>query len=99
VRVLVVVLGSIGRRHLANVRRVLPDANVTVWRHARSQAADEVPTGADRVVHTLEEALSSRPNLAISRHPPRFMSQAMLAAAGSICSGEALSDTLMEPTI
>ena len=96
-RVLVVGLGSIGRRHLANVRRVLPDANVTVWRHARSPGADEVPTGADHVVHTLEEALSPRPNLAILASPAssHVSTATALAAAGiHMLVEKPLSDTL-----
>ncbi len=96
-RVLVVGLGSIGRRHLANVGRVLPDANVTVWRHARSPGADEVPTGADRMVHTLEEALSPRPDLAILASPAPFhvSTATALAAAGiHMLVEKPLSDTM-----
>jgi predicted dehydrogenase len=97
VRVLVVGLGSIGRRHLSNVRSLLPDAHVTVWRHARTPGADQAPTDADRIVHTLEEALSPRPDIAILASPSstHVRTATALAAAGiHMLVEKPLSDTL-----
>ncbi len=65
-RALIVGLGSIGRRHLSNLRQIEPDASITVWhQHTR---ADEVP-GADRVVYSLEAALAEQPEIALLAGP------------------------------
>ena len=57
-RVLVVGLGSIGRRHLANLRTLLPPSEIVVW-HQHSKPADHAapPPEANRVVYALEDAL------------------------------------------
>jgi predicted dehydrogenase len=97
VRVLVVGLGSIGRRHLSNARRLLPEAHITVWRHARPPAAERAPAEADRIVHSLEEALSMRPDIAILAVPAPFhiRTAAPLASAGiHLLIEKPLSDTL-----
>jgi predicted dehydrogenase len=70
VRLLIVGLGSIGRRHLANMALVDPSAALSVWR-MRADANDS-PDGC-RVVRTLADALAERPDAAIvacaaSRH-------------------------------
>ena len=65
-RALLVGLGSIGRRHLSNLRQIDPDVQITVWhQHTRS---DVVP-GAERVVYNLEEALAERPDVALITGP------------------------------
>lgn len=61
-RVLVVGLGSIGRRHLANIRALEPDAQIFVLRHSRK--GDQVPSDADRVIYSLDDALQFAPDLA-----------------------------------
>jgi predicted dehydrogenase len=76
-RVLLVGLGSIGRRHLGNLRRLLPSADVTVWRRSPPgsksggglAAREGLPEGADRLVFGLEDALATRPDLAIVAGP------------------------------
>jgi predicted dehydrogenase len=62
IRAVVAGLGSIGRRHLANLRAIEPDAQITVLRHDRAETA--VPADADRVVHTLADAVAQRPDIA-----------------------------------
>lgn len=63
---LIVGLGSIGRRHLRNLRLVMPQADVTVLRqHAKSGVAE----GADRTVYHLEDALKYKPDVAIIASP------------------------------
>lgn len=61
-RILLVGLGSIGRRHLGNIRALEPDAHIVVLRHARG--TEGTPAGADAVVYRLEDALASRPDVA-----------------------------------
>jgi predicted dehydrogenase len=97
VRVLIVGFGSIGRRHLSNVRQLLPDAHTTIWRHARAVEAEQPPTGADQLVYSLPEALSSRPDVAILASPAPFHvpAAAALAAAGvHLMIEKPLSDSL-----
>jgi predicted dehydrogenase len=80
-RALIVGLGSIGRRHLANLRRLEPEAQITVWRHAPPQPDQEVPPQANRVVHGLEAALESLPEVAIIANPAAFHIETALALA------------------
>jgi len=61
-RALVVGLGSIGRRHLGNIRSVEPDAEIAVLRHSRSDAPP--PEGADSVLYSIEDAIAFRPDVA-----------------------------------
>lgn len=69
-RVLVAGFGSIGRRHLANLRKLLPSARLTVWRqHTPVSASDSPPAGADAVVGTLGEALATEPEAVIVAGP------------------------------
>jgi predicted dehydrogenase len=84
VKALIVGLGSIGRRHLANLRRLAPAADITVLRHASASDADTIPHGADRVVHDLSDALAADPGFAIiaSAAPFHVPAAAVLAAAG-----------------
>lgn len=81
-RLLVVGLGSMGRRHLTNLRRLAPDADITVWRqHARPQDALPAPPEADRVVFRLGDALASRPEAAVVACPTSFHVQTATALA------------------
>jgi predicted dehydrogenase len=80
-RVALVGLGSIGRRHLANLRALAPQAEIVVVRHARND--EGVPEGADRVVFSLEEALASKPDLALICGPTTTHVEAGLACLRS----------------
>lgn len=60
-RALVVGLGSIGKRHLANLRALRPNAEIAVLRHADTGAG--IPPGADAVVYTIDEAIVRKPEL------------------------------------
>lgn len=61
-RVLLAGLGSIGRRHLANIRKLEPAAHITVLRHDPSQG--ELPAGADCIVHRLNSRLTDSIDIA-----------------------------------
>ncbi|MCX6930215.1 MAG: Gfo/Idh/MocA family oxidoreductase [Verrucomicrobia bacterium] len=83
-RALVVSLGSIGRRHLANLRSLEPEAEITVWRqHAPRTAGGNLPPGVNRVVWELEEALASCPEVAIIASPATLHIETGLALARS----------------
>ena len=68
-RVLVVGLGSIGKRHLCIVREELPNADIQVLRH---QACDGVPEFCNGCFSKSEEALSYKPQVAIIANPAPF---------------------------
>lgn len=65
-RVLVVSLGSIGRRHLRNVRCLLPTAEIAALRRPNSPSSAE---GADHIFHDIRSALAFRPTAAIVASP------------------------------
>lgn len=68
-RVLVVGLGSIGRRHLRLARELLPHADIRVLRH---QACDSTPEYADGCFSRIEQALDFAPQIAVIASPATF---------------------------
>ncbi|WP_374615148.1 Gfo/Idh/MocA family protein [Sphingorhabdus sp.] len=68
-RVLIVGLGSIGRRHLALTRDLLPEADIRVLRRAPDATP---PPEASGVFSTLSEALAFGPQLSIVANPAPF---------------------------
>ena len=80
-RVLIVSLGSIGKRHLRLAREFLPQAEIAVL---RQKVDSTIPEGANHVFSTMVEALSFEPTLAIVASPATtHLSAAMqLAEAG-----------------
>jgi predicted dehydrogenase len=82
IKALVVGLGSIGKRHLGNLRKLAPRADITVWRqHARPGDEGTGYPDADRVVFSLEDALASQPEIAIIANPAAFHIQTGLPLA------------------
>jgi predicted dehydrogenase len=81
-KALVVGLGSIGRRHLANLRQVVPEAEVTVLRHDRNAATpDDAAKLIHRTVYCLEDAIEERPDCAIIASPAPFHTAVATALA------------------
>jgi len=68
-RVLIVGLGSIGRRHLRLARQFLPHAEIAVLRHKVDLI---IPEGADYIFSTMVEALTFAPTLAVIASPANF---------------------------
>ncbi len=65
-RTLIVGLGSIGMRHLANLKRIDPTGFVVAWRlHSQAQS----PFAVDRTVYNLEDALDANPDVALITSP------------------------------
>jgi hypothetical protein len=67
-RILCISLGSIGRRHLRNVRALIPEARIAVWRQ-HTRGSDALPEGADALLPGLEEALAFEPEAVIVSSP------------------------------
>ena len=65
-RILIVGIGSIGKRHLRVARKLLPQAKIAVLRHKVELA---VPEGADVVFTDIAEALDFAPTLAVIANP------------------------------
>lgn len=65
-RVLIVGLGSIGKRHLRLARELFPLADIRVLRH---QATDSVPEHANGCFTNLENAIEFAPQLAVISSP------------------------------
>lgn len=69
-RVLVVGLGSIGRRHIRNLKRIDPAIQVVVWRRACSaDGLGDMALSIDKVVTSFDEVLLARPDAAIVTNP------------------------------
>lgn len=81
-RFVIMSLGSIGQRHLRNLRTTYPDAEIAVWRRP-SGHGHEVPSGADRLCFSLKEVLTFAPEAAIIASPASFHLEAALALAGA----------------
>lgn len=65
--VVIVGLGSIGRRHLANLRQEQPQARIIVLSRPGSSHPDS--RLADRLVHSMEDVLNEAPHCAIIAGP------------------------------
>lgn len=68
-RILVVGLGSIGRRHLRLARELLPDADIRILRRGSGEA---VPDHANGCFYSLDQALAFAPNIAVLANPAPF---------------------------
>lgn len=64
-------MGSIGRRHLTNVQKLLPDAYCIVW-HLRHPAKETIKERGISHCYTLGEALCSKPDVAIICSPASY---------------------------
>jgi len=82
IKVLIIGLGSIGRRHLAAVHHVCGNAELLVLR--RSGGLDGVAVPGVRVIHDMAEALALGPDIAIVAGPASHHVEvaAILARAG-----------------
>jgi len=68
-RLLIVGLGSIGRRHLLLARRLLPQADIRILRH---QISTDVPCEANGVFFNISDALAFSPQAAVIANPAPF---------------------------
>ena len=68
-RILIVGLGSIGKRHLRLARELLPNADIRVLRH---QVTSEVPEYSNGCFSSNEEAIAFAPQIAVIASPAPF---------------------------
>lgn len=68
-RILIVGLGSIGKRHLRLARKLLPNADIRILRH---QECALTPEDADGCFSSLEQAIDFLPQLAVIASPSTF---------------------------
>lgn len=80
---LIVSLGSIGQRHLTNLRKIKPNAEIAIWRQHTTDLSD-LPDGANYQFSSLDEVLKFKPHAAIIASPSsKHLDAAMaLASAG-----------------
>jgi predicted dehydrogenase len=73
-KILLVGLGSIGRRHLANLPQVVPGAEIVVLRQAQHSNADDetLAETVSRIVRRVEDALAWQPHAALICTPAPF---------------------------
>lgn len=66
-RILIVGLGSIGKRHVRLARELMPDVQIAVLRHQRCQNMTD--TGIDHCYTSLDDALLFQPQAAVIANP------------------------------
>lgn len=68
-RVLIVGLGSIGKRHLRIARELLPDADICVFRHT---SCEDIPKYSNQCVDNIDAACNFLPQVAVIASPSPF---------------------------
>ena len=71
-KALVVGYGSIGQRHLANLRHLLPHARIGVLRSVYSGVAAQPPEGADELFYEIDAAVAFAPEIVLICNPSPF---------------------------
>jgi predicted dehydrogenase len=69
--VLIVGLGSIGRRHLRLIRDQIPNARIFSLRHSEEKLSEEIP-GIEKSFFKIEDAILEKPDIAIIANPAPF---------------------------
>lgn len=93
-RILIVGLGSIGKRHLRIARELTPNADIRILRH---NATNEVPELANGCFFSLDEAITFAPEIAVIANPAPFHICTALALANAgvhLIIEKPLSDSL-----
>jgi predicted dehydrogenase len=68
-RILIVGLGSIGKRHLRIARELFPNADIRVYRHKPTQ---EIAKNSNGSISTIDEAVLFAPQIAVIASPAPF---------------------------
>jgi predicted dehydrogenase len=67
--VLVVGLGSIGRRHVGIIKELFPEINIVVLRHRQCDKNDIDALGLYKCVTSIDKAIETNPQAAIIANP------------------------------
>ncbi len=95
-RILIVGLGSIGRRHLRLAREIIPGADIRVLRH---QLGGAVPSGSNGCFSSIDEAIAFAPQIAIIANPAPLhigTAQALANVGVHLLIEKPLSNTLKD---
>lgn len=68
-RILIVGLGSIGKRHLRLARHLLPNADIRVLRH---NTVNEIPLHSNGLLTSISESVEFKPDIAVISNPAPF---------------------------
>ena len=79
-RVFVIGTGSIGRRHIHNIRTLQPNSSFDVLRRQQSSESAGSLDSSITISRSLDEALSKRPDLMVIANPSSLHLQYILAA-------------------
>jgi len=93
-RILIVGLGSIGKRHLRLARSLLPNSDIRVLRH---KASCEVPEFSNGCLYSLKEAIAFAPQIAAIASPAPFhisTAQVLAETGAHLLIEKPLSDSL-----
>ena len=93
-RVLIVGLGSIGKRHLQLAKMMNSEADIRVLRH---QYCDQVPAGTNGCFASIDEAIAFAPQIAVIANPAPFhidIAQALASTGVHLLIEKPLSDSL-----
>lgn len=94
-RVLIIGLGSIGKRHLRIARELLPNTDIRILRH---QTTNEVPDYSNGCFSSIQEAISFAPQIAVIASPAPFhisTAQALAETGVHLLIEKPLSDKLI----
>ena len=81
-RILIVGLGSIGRRHIENLQQIDKDAFIVVWHQSpRRRDPDIAIPAVNSVVYDIESALAQKPDMAFVTGPATLHVETALALA------------------
>lgn len=95
-RFLIVSLGSIGKRHLRNLRRLRPESRIAALRRSPPVDANDA-TGCDEILHSFEDLRSFMPDAAIIANPAPFhvdVAARLLAMGVPVLVEKPLSDRI-----
>lgn len=83
-RLLIVSLGNIGRRHLRNIHQIDPTAEITIWhQHTRRDDSSNDAPGEPSIVYRLEDALAAKADAALITSPAKMHVESAIALARS----------------
>jgi predicted dehydrogenase len=82
-RAVIIGLGYIGRRHLANIRTLAPASQILIYRHAQTGSGREEIPGADNVVYDLDAVIDFKPHIAVLSNPATLHVTAAAALASA----------------